>query len=289
MNYNKANLRDLIAATGLAILLKLDSNHRFFSLYDLEIFLWMTSKNNRAPLVYYIKLCASFQSHQGIGTGVRVRKPSVWVKMDDFLSGVTLKFDNRHLFYAVFKLCVSFHRHQWIQTWITVQRRSMRVKNRQFFVPCDLEISWMTLKNNRAPLLHYTMLYASLCSHWWIQTGVTVWKHPNWVKINDFFYPHDLEIWQMILKNNRAFLLNNIKLCASFHYHMWIQTGVMVWNRVSWVLISVTLTFDLWPWPFAWTSHLSLVITPRNFMMIWWWEHSQKVGTDRLTDGLNHS
>ena len=28
---NKANLRDLIAATGLVILLKLDSNRRFFS------------------------------------------------------------------------------------------------------------------------------------------------------------------------------------------------------------------------------------------------------------------
>ena len=34
---NKANLRDLIAATGLVILLKLDSNHWFFILYDLEI------------------------------------------------------------------------------------------------------------------------------------------------------------------------------------------------------------------------------------------------------------
>ena len=31
MTFNKANLRDLIAATGLVILLKLDSNHRFFS------------------------------------------------------------------------------------------------------------------------------------------------------------------------------------------------------------------------------------------------------------------
>ena len=28
MTFNKANLRDLIAATGLVILLKLDSNHR---------------------------------------------------------------------------------------------------------------------------------------------------------------------------------------------------------------------------------------------------------------------
>ena len=35
--HNKANLRDLIAATGLVILLKLDSNHRFFSPCDLEI------------------------------------------------------------------------------------------------------------------------------------------------------------------------------------------------------------------------------------------------------------
>ena len=32
---NKANLRDLIAATGLVILLILDSNRQFFSLYDL--------------------------------------------------------------------------------------------------------------------------------------------------------------------------------------------------------------------------------------------------------------
>ena len=34
MTLNKANLRDLIAATGLVILLKLDSNHRFFSPCD---------------------------------------------------------------------------------------------------------------------------------------------------------------------------------------------------------------------------------------------------------------
>ena len=37
MNVNKANLRDLIATTGLVILLKLDSNRQFFSPCDLEI------------------------------------------------------------------------------------------------------------------------------------------------------------------------------------------------------------------------------------------------------------
>ena len=80
----------------------------------------------------------------------------------------------------------------------------------------------------------------------------------------------------MTLKNNRAPLLSNMKLYAPFHHQMWIQTGVTVWKRLSWVMTSVTLTFDLWPWPFAWTSLLSWVITPENFVMIRWWEHSQQ-------------
>ena len=103
---NKANLRDLIAATGLVILLKLDSNRRFFSPCDFEIW-WMPLKNNRAPLLYYIKLCVSFQIHQWIQTGVTVRKRSMQVKIGNFWSHVTLKFDGwpwetiGHLFYAM--------------------------------------------------------------------------------------------------------------------------------------------------------------------------------------------
>ena len=89
----------------------------------------------------------------------------------------------------------------------------------------------------------------------------------------------------MTFKNNSAPLLSTIKLYASFHHHMWIQTGVTVRKRLSWVLTSVTLTFDLWPWPFAWTSLLSLVINPENFRMIWWREHGEKGVTDRQTDG----
>ena len=108
---------------------------------------------------------------------------------------------------------------------------------------------------------------------------------PNLGQIQQFLESCDLEIWRMTLKNNRAPLLSNIKLYASFHHHMWIQTGVTVWKRLSWVVTSVTLTFDLWPWPFAWTLRSSLVITPENFMMIRWWEHSQKGVTDRRTDG----
>ena len=55
------------------------------------------------------------------------------------------------------------------------------------FVLCDLEIWWMTLKNNRAPLLFCFKLCASFQGHGWIQTGATVRKHPFWVKICDFF------------------------------------------------------------------------------------------------------
>ena len=59
---------------------------------DLEI--WrMTLKNNRAPLLCYIKLCAAFRTHWWIQTGVSVQKRSIWVKFDDFQRCVTLNFN----------------------------------------------------------------------------------------------------------------------------------------------------------------------------------------------------
>ena len=221
----------------------------------------MTWKNNRAPLLYYIKLCASFQIHRSIQIGVTIR-----VKIGDFLSCVTLKFNRwpkkqraHHLCYV--KLRASHQSHRWIQTWViarklpirvkisdfvwiqtgvTVRKRSIRVNigdvlshlnfrfdgwpwktighlffvassfvhhfiaisefkldllsgNAQFgskstfFVSCDHDVRWMTLRNNRASLLCYFKLCASFRNHWWIETGVTVRKRPSWVKINDFF------------------------------------------------------------------------------------------------------
>ena len=154
---------------------------------------------------------------------------------------------------------------------------------RRFLELCDLEIWWMTFKNNREPLLCYFKLCASFRSHWWIQTGVKSPQTPNLGQIWRFLEPCDLEIWWMTLKNNRAPHLSIIKLYASFHHHMWIQTRDTVRKRLSWVLTSVTLTFDLWPWPFAQTSLLSLVITPENFMKIRWLEHGEKGGTDGRT------
>ena len=59
-------------------------------------------------------------------------------------------------------------------------------QNRWCFVPCDLEIWWMTLENNRAPLFCCFKLCAIFHSHRWIQTGVAVRKHPIWDKFDDF-------------------------------------------------------------------------------------------------------
>ena len=63
----------------------------FFVPCDLEIW-WMTLENNRATLIYFLKLRASFQSHQWIQT-VTVRKCLITVKIGNFLSCVTLKFE----------------------------------------------------------------------------------------------------------------------------------------------------------------------------------------------------
>ena len=139
----------------------------------------------------------------------------------------------------------------------------------------------MTLKNDRTPFLNYIKLCASFQSHGFIKTGVTIRKRPIWFKIGDFFSCVNLKF---DLKNNRTPLPSNIKLCASFHRHMCIHTGVTVQKRLSEVMTSVTLTFDLWPWRFACPSLLSMVITPENFVMIRWKEHDEIGVTDRQTD-----
>ena len=122
---NKANLRDLIAATGLVILLKLDSNHRFFSLCDLDIW-WMTSKNNRAPLLYYIKLSASNWSYSP-GLFKSGQNRQFFLPHDLGIWWMTLK-NNRAPPLCYVKLCASFQSDRWIQTWFIIRKHSIWVK-----------------------------------------------------------------------------------------------------------------------------------------------------------------
>ena len=129
------------------------------------------------------------------------------------------------------------------------------------FVPCDPEIWRMTLKKHRANLLCYIALCASFRGHFIaigeFKLGLQSENVQFWSKFP--FFP--VRPWNLT-ENNRAPLLCHTKLCASFHCHVWIQTGPMFRKR----LIGFDLCdLDLWPLTLiiAWTSLLAMVITPK--------------------------
>ena len=154
--------------------------------------------------------------------------------------------------------------------------------NRRLFVPRDLQIWWMTLKNNTVPLGYYIKLYhhfkaievfklelqsgdARFKSKWAICVPVShvTLKFDDWlskpigqffygapklvhhyVAVDGWFFVHCvLEIWQMVLKYNRASLTSHIKFYASFHCHVWNPSYGPETAEI--VLTSVILTFDL--------------------------------------------
>ena len=190
LKWNKANLRDFIAANGLVILFKLDSNGRFFARVTLR-FDGLTPKTNKACLLYNIKLCVSFHIHQWIQTGVTVRKRQISQIRRVFFSCVTLQFDVwpwktiGHLFYATSSLM-----HHFVA--IGVLKLALESGNAQF--GSNSTILWAVrpwnltddLEKNRASLQCYFKLCASFRSHWRIQTWVTVRKPPIWVKFDTF-------------------------------------------------------------------------------------------------------
>ena len=104
-------------------------------------------------------------------------------------------------------------------------------KSMGFFVLCDLEIWQMTLKNNRAPLLCYFKLCASFCSHWWIQTGVTVRRLPIWVKINIFLSRVTLKFdgwpWKTIghLSFSTSSSVHHFIIICEFKLELWFGNG----------------------------------------------------------------
>ena len=133
--HNKANLRDLIIATGLVTL---------FGLCDLEI--WpMALKNKRDFRPCPFQLCVSFHSYQCIQLGLTVRKRSNRVKIIIFLSPMTTKIgqmtlkNKRAPLLCLFYFHASCLSHQWIQLWVTVQKRSNWVKIGNFLPPVTLK------------------------------------------------------------------------------------------------------------------------------------------------------
>ena len=122
--------------------LKSEPNHQFFSLWELEV--WqMTYNNNRAPLLCHIKLCASFDSHLLIQTGVKIWKHLIWVKIIDFSTRLTLDFEGwpcktiGYLFYAT----ASFVHHAK-----AIWRYGLEMpKLGHYFFTCDLDLWSLTI------------------------------------------------------------------------------------------------------------------------------------------------
>ena len=153
---NKANMRDLLAATSLVILLKLDSNHRSSWPWNL--------------MDEFKKQYGNSILHQALYI---ISNP--WVN-SNWSYGPEMLNLGRNWWYFV--LCD-------LEIWW----RTNSGQNWRFFVPRDLQIWWMTLINNGAPFQNYIKLCASFQSHEWIQTGVTVRKNAQFGSKSAIFCP----------------------------------------------------------------------------------------------------
>ena len=249
----------------------------------------MTLKNNRAPLLCYFKLCASFHSNRPIQTVVTVQKHQIRVKISDFLPRMTLTFDRwpwkirGHLSYAT----SSFVHHFMAIGHFKLEFQSGNTKfgsKSAFFVPCDLDIWQMTLENNRAPHLTYFKLCASLHSHRSFQTAVTLRKR----QIQATVIVCPMWPWNLTDDLEKQYGTSSMLLQAVCMISLPHVNSNWSYSPETAKLDVDLCDLDLWHWPFAWTSLLAMVITPENFMMIWWWKHSEKGLTDRWTDWTNH-
>ena len=126
-------------------------------------------------------------------------------------------------------------------------------QNRQFFVPCDLEIWWMTLKNNRAPRLCWFKLCASFHSHQWIKTKVTVRKRSIRVKIGDLLSHVTLKFngWPWKTIGHLFYVASSFMhhFIAIGEFKLKLQSGYAQFgSKLAIFLSRVTLKFDGWPW-----------------------------------------
>ena len=192
----------------------------------------MTSKNIKAPLLYYIKLCASFRTHWWIQTAVTAQKRSIWFSVPCDLEIWWMNLtNNRAPVLCYFKLCKSFQSHQWIKTGVTVRKRSIPLKISDI---CTLMVTlkfhgwpWQTIGHFFYATSRFEHHFIAICE---FELELQSEKSQLWVKIDIFFYPCDLEIWRITLKSNRAPLLCYFKRYASVHSHLWIQTRDTVWK-----------------------------------------------------------
>ena len=156
----------------------------------------------------------------------------------------------------------------------------------------DLEIWWMALKNNRAPLLTYFKLCASFCSHWWIQTGVTVQKPPIWVKIGDFLSPVTLKFDRWPWKT-----IGSLFYATSSYVHHFIaicEFKLELWSGkiANWGSICIDLChLDLWPLTLTFCMDITFVNGNNcqkfevDTMIRSLWKRCDRWTDGRMTDG----
>ena len=111
----------------------------------------------------------------------------------------------------------------------------------------------MTLKNNRAPLLCCFKLCASFHNHWWIQTGLTVRKHPIWVKFGDVLSHVILkfDVWPWKTIGHLSFAVSSFvqHFIAIGEFKLELQSGNAQFGSNSTIFFSrMTLKFDRWHW-----------------------------------------
>ena len=208
---NKANLRYLIAATGLEILVKLDSNHHFLA--------HMTLKFDGWPWKIIGHIFSSML-YQALCIISKPSKNSNWSKSPETPnSGQNLWFfcpvwpwnliddleKNRIPLLCYFKLCVSFDSHRWIQTRVTFRKRLIWDKIVYFLPRVTLKFDgwpWKTIE-----LIFYIILRQALCM---IQKPLV---NSNWSYSPEmpylgqnrlFFALCDPEIWRLTLKKGAS-------------------------------------------------------------------------------------
>ena len=135
-------------------------------------------------------------------------------------------------------------------------------QNRRFFCPYDHDIWRITSKNNRTYLLcHFTLWNAQfgLKSSFFLSRVTLKLDGWPWKTIGHLFcttssFAHhlvvicELKLELQTLKNNRASLLYDFQLCASFGGHLWIEIGVTVRKHSNWSKTCFDLSdLDFWP------------------------------------------
>ena len=139
----------------------------------------MTLKNSRTPLLCYFKLCAAFRSHWWIQTGVTVRKRPIWVKINDFFSRVTLKFDGwpsktiGHLFYATSSFVQHFvaigeFRLELQSGNAQSGSKSTNITRKLLSISFRFVLQNFTIPGHFPYILFYSCLFSLLSSGWFV-------------------------------------------------------------------------------------------------------------------------